>query len=70
MSGTNQRQPRRAVLVPLALAQFLCSYAGCSMNVMINDISTDPEHHCHLTLIPDVRPSEALPGRPCTFKCS
>jgi len=29
------------VLVPLALAQFLCSYAGSSMNVMINDISTD-----------------------------
>lgn len=31
----------RAVLLPLALAQFLCSYAGSSMNVMINDISTD-----------------------------
>ena len=30
-----------AVLLPLALAQFLCSYAGSSMNVMINDISTD-----------------------------
>jgi len=31
----------RAILLPLALAQFLCSYAGSSMNVMINDISTD-----------------------------
>ena len=31
----------RAVLLPLALAQFLCSYAGSSMKVMINDISTD-----------------------------
>ena len=29
------------MLLPLALAQFLCSYAGSSMNVMINDISTD-----------------------------
>jgi MFS family permease len=29
------------VLVPLALAQFICSYAGSNMNVMINDISLD-----------------------------
>ncbi|WP_042421996.1 MFS transporter [Streptacidiphilus anmyonensis] len=31
----------RRVLIPLALAQFICSFAGSSMNVMINDISTD-----------------------------
>src|SRR3954471_3560066 len=31
----------RAVLVPLALAQFICSFAGSNMNVMINDISHD-----------------------------
>ncbi|GAA2992012.1 MFS transporter [Actinokineospora diospyrosa] len=31
----------RAVLVPLALAQFICSFAGSNMNVMINDISAD-----------------------------
>jgi MFS family permease len=31
----------RAILVPLALAQFICSFAGSNMNVMINDISTD-----------------------------
>ena len=31
----------RRVLVPLALAQFICSYAGSNMNVMINDISKD-----------------------------
>src|SRR3954452_24064344 len=31
----------RAVLAPLALAQFICSFAGSSMNVMINDISED-----------------------------
>ena len=30
-----------AVLAPLALAQFICSFAGSNMNVMINDISTD-----------------------------
>jgi MFS family permease len=32
---------RRQVLVPLALAQFICSFAGSNMNVMINDISED-----------------------------
>src|SRR5215211_4314179 len=32
--------PRR-LLVPLALAQFICSFAGSNMNVMINDISAD-----------------------------
>jgi MFS family permease len=31
----------RRVLIPLALAQFICSFAGSNMNVMINDISTD-----------------------------
>src|SRR5438067_9517360 len=31
----------RKVLVPLALAQFICSFAGSNMNVMINDISKD-----------------------------
>jgi len=42
MSGTTSTpSAARAVLLPLALAQFLCSYAGSSMNVMINDISTD-----------------------------
>ena len=29
------------VLLPLALAQFICSFAGSSMNVMITDISDD-----------------------------
>ncbi|MFF4034723.1 MFS transporter [Streptomyces sviceus] len=32
---------RRRVLAPLALAQFICSFAGSNMNVMINDISHD-----------------------------
>jgi MFS family permease len=31
----------RRVLIPLALAQFICSFAGSNMNVMINDISAD-----------------------------
>ena len=31
----------RRMLVPLALAQFICSFAGSNMNVMIKDISKD-----------------------------
>src|SRR5262245_21604073 len=31
----------RRVLAPLALAQFICSFAGSNMNVMINDMSRD-----------------------------
>jgi len=31
----------KKMLVPLALAQFICSFAGSNMNVMINDISHD-----------------------------
>ena len=34
-------QVARGVLAPLALAQFICSFAGSNMNVMINDISHD-----------------------------
>jgi len=33
--------PLKKMLVPLALAQFICSFAGSNMNVMINDISRD-----------------------------
>jgi MFS family permease len=32
---------RRKFLLPLALAQFICSFAGSNMNVMINNISED-----------------------------
>jgi MFS family permease len=32
---------QRRLLAPLALAQFICSFAGSNMNVMINDISKD-----------------------------
>src|SRR3954452_12965787 len=31
----------RKMLLPLALAQFICSFAGSNMNVMITDISKD-----------------------------
>jgi MFS family permease len=31
----------RQMLIPLALAQFICSFAGTNMNVMITDISHD-----------------------------
>ena len=39
--GADTARGLRRVLVPLALAQFICSFAGSNMNVMINDISTD-----------------------------
>ena len=31
----------RRILLPLSVAQFICSFAGSNMNVMINDISED-----------------------------
>jgi MFS family permease len=34
-------QALRRMLIPRALAQFICSFAGSNMNVMINDISED-----------------------------
>ena len=42
--GGTARRPSSALrqaLVPLALAQFICSFAGTNMNVMINDMSKD-----------------------------
>jgi MFS family permease len=40
-SGQAQAASLRRMLVPLALAQFICSFAGSNMNVMINDIKDD-----------------------------
>lgn len=37
----DDRAERRRFLAPLALAQFICSFAGSNMNVMINDITKD-----------------------------
>ncbi|MGE6737721.1 MFS transporter, partial [Streptomyces sp. NPDC059900] len=43
--GADARQEKRPwprqILAPLALAQFVCSFAGSNMNVMIKDISED-----------------------------
>jgi MFS family permease len=36
-----ERASARRLILPLALAQFICSFAGSNMNVMINDISDD-----------------------------
>jgi MFS family permease len=41
MQEVDARSAARRMLAPLALAQFLCSYAGSNMNVMINDMSED-----------------------------
>src|SRR6476660_4822009 len=46
MASANGRRTQttaslRRMLVPLALAQFICSFAGSNMNVMITDISDD-----------------------------
>jgi MFS family permease len=42
MSRTEQdRGSLRRILLPLALAQFICSFAGSNMNVMLTDISHD-----------------------------
>src|SRR3954447_21364031 len=40
-STTNPAANLRRTLIPLALAQFICSFAGSNMNVMISDISQD-----------------------------
>jgi len=41
ISTSGPSQALRRMLIPLALAQFICSFAGSNMNVMINDISKD-----------------------------
>jgi MFS family permease len=39
--GAHPLASARRLILPLALAQFICSFAGSNMNVMINDISED-----------------------------
>ena len=39
--GEHPLASARRLILPLALAQFICSFAGSNMNVMINDISED-----------------------------
>ena len=40
-SGHASPIPATAMLLPLVLAQFLCSFAGTNMNVAISGIATD-----------------------------
>jgi type II secretory pathway component GspD/PulD (secretin) len=41
MNAGRASSSARKILLPLALAQFICSFAGSNMNVMITDISED-----------------------------
>src|SRR6187549_3440747 len=41
MNAVRPSPSARKILLPLALAQFICSFAGSNMNVMISDISED-----------------------------
>src|SRR3954449_3218213 len=41
MAAVAATKEARRLILPLALAQFICSFAGSNMNVMINDISDD-----------------------------
>ena len=41
MTSANAGMSARRLILPLALAQFICSFAGSNMNVMITDISDD-----------------------------
>jgi MFS family permease len=45
--GTSARAVRRKVLLPLALTQFIASFAGSNMNVAINNISKDLDTTIH-----------------------
>ena len=55
--GADTARGLRGVLVPLALAQFICSFAGSNMNVMINDMSKDLDTTCLLYTSPSPRDS-------------
>src|SRR3974390_1558372 len=63
----------RRMLVPLALAQFICSFAGSNMNVMITDISHDLDTTVHgvqvaITLFLLVMAALMIPGGKLTDK--
>src|SRR5438132_7627319 len=71
--GQSARSLRR-VLVPLALAQFICSFAGSNMNVMITDISTDLDTTVHgvqtvITVFLLVMAALMIPCGKLTDKC-
>ena len=63
----------RRILLPLALAQFICSFAGSNMNVMINDISHDLNTTVHgvqvvITVFLLVMAALMIPGGKLTDK--
>src|SRR4051812_25795046 len=63
----------RKVLIPLALAQFICSFAGSNMNVMINDISEDLDTTVQgvqlaITLFLLVMAALMIPGGKMTYR--
>src|SRR5881397_1139307 len=67
VSATQVSGSLRKILVPLALAQFICSFAGSNMNVMITDISKDLNTTVHgvqtaITLFLLVMAALMIPG--------
>jgi MFS family permease len=74
--GTSAGRPPKAlrtVLISLALAQFICSFAGNNMNVMINDIAEDLGTTVHgvqiaITLFLLVMAALMIPGGKLTDK--
>src|SRR3954447_1449307 len=63
----------RSILVPLALAQFICSFAGSNMNVMITDMSEDLNTTVHgiqiaITIFLLVMAALMIPGGKLTDK--
>jgi hypothetical protein len=65
----------RKILVPLALAQFICSFAGSNMNVMITDISKDLDTtvqgvHIAITVFLLSWGAGRVPGRSRPDSCS
>jgi len=63
----------RAALIPLALAQFICSFAGSNMNVMITDMSQDLNTTVHgiqvaITVFLLVMAALMIPGGKLTDK--
>jgi MFS family permease len=73
-TSTTRPQPAvRRILLPLALAQFICSFAGSNMNVMINDISKDLDTTVHgvqvaITIFLLVMAALMIPGGKLTDK--
>jgi MFS family permease len=63
----------RQALIPLALAQFICSFAGSNMNVMITDISKDLNTTVHgvqtcITIFLLVMAAFMIPGGKLTVR--